>query len=142
MSKQAPPLTQPVEIPAECFNLSRLAQRRFGPTLAFWLPGLPGNLVSVSDTEWRCWNRHLRADLLSWRRFDMGARRSLDAPIACEMTVHHSYSRTVLHRVHAGTAAYLRALLERQPPTETGRLLAWPRLATKARPICAAIIAE
>ena len=128
MPDDALPLTRPVEIPAECFNLSRLAQRRFGPTLQFWLPGLPGNLVSVSATEWRCWNRQLHADLLSWSGFEMSARRALDDPIACEMTVHHSYSRTVLHRVHDSTTVYLRKLLERHRPTERGRLLSWPRV--------------
>ncbi len=133
MLEDALPLTRPAEIPADCFNLSRLAQRRFGSTLQFWLPGLPGNLVNVSETEWRCWNRQLRADLLSWRGFEMGARRALDAPIACEMTVHHSYSRTILHRVHDSTAVYLRKLLERNQPQGSGRVLPWPRQSGGAR---------
>jgi hypothetical protein len=127
MLGDALPLTRPVEIPAECFNLSRLAQRRFGPTLRFGLPGLPGNVVTVSETEWRCWNRQLHADLLSWSGFEIGARRALDAPIACEMTVHHSYSRTVLHRVHDSATVYLRKLLEQHRPTDRGQLLSWPR---------------
>jgi hypothetical protein len=122
------PETRPVEMPAACFNLCRQAQRRFGPRLELWLPGLPGNRVSVSDGERRCCNRRLKADLLTWSDFRVAARRALDEPVVCAMTVHHTYSRTILHRVHDSAADYLRRLLERDVHdlAECGRLLAWP----------------
>jgi hypothetical protein len=116
----------PAEIPAECFNLFRLAQRRCGGALEFALPGLPGNYLRATDQEWRCWNRRLRADLLSWRGFQVTARSALDAPVACEFTIHHPYSRTIVHRVHDAATDYLRRLVAQHTPAERGRVIAWP----------------
>jgi hypothetical protein len=114
------------EISAECFNLVRMAQRHRGPTLEFGLPGLPGNRVRVGETEWRCWNRRLDADLLSWTNFEVTKRRDLNAPVACEMTVHHPYSRTVVHRINDSLTEYLRKLLARHQPAGEAKVLLWP----------------
>ena len=120
------PRSAPAEIPAECFNLFRLAQHRCGGALYFCLPGLPGNYLRATSQEWRCWNRRLRADLLSWHRFQMTARGGLDEPVPCELTVHHPYSRTIVHRVHDAAAEYLRKLVAQHPPETCGQVITWP----------------
>ncbi len=127
------PRTGPAEIPSECFNLFRLAQGRCSGTLEFSLPGLPGNYLRATAREWRCWNRRLRTDLLSWQGFQVTARNRLDEPVACQLTVYHPYSRTIVHRVHDSAADYLRKLLAQHTPAERGRVIAWPGNRGKGR---------
>jgi hypothetical protein len=116
----------PAEIPGECFNLFRRAQRLCGDSLEFCLPGLPGNYLRATDQEWRVWNRRLRADLMSWHGFRVTARSGLAEPVPCELSIHHPYSRTIVHRVHDATTTHLRKLMQQHAPAEGGQVLAWP----------------
>lgn len=116
----------PAEIPGECFNLFRRAQRLCGDSLEFCLPGLPGNYLRATDQEWRVWNRRLRADLMSWHGFRVTARSGLAEPVPCELSIHHPYSRTIVHRVHDAAATHLRKRLEQHAPAAPGQVLAWP----------------
>lgn len=119
----------PCEIPAECYNhLSRL-RRDSGGYLDFGLPGLEGNFLILRGHHWQLWNRRLNKLLLSWQDFRNGERQRLADPVQCTLTVHHSYSRTVIHRVYASiwtfcTRPTLSPSLPANPPL--ARVLALP----------------
>jgi hypothetical protein len=103
----APTLRQePCQVPAECFNRLRIRQKRHGGLLEFALPGLSDNLMRVNGVHWQCWNRPLNTLLLTWHDFQVAQRLALDAPVACTLSVHHSYSRTIIHRVYDSMEEY------------------------------------
>lgn len=113
----------PFLIPANCFNRVRLLQLRSEGSLEFGLPGLPGHHMVLRRHHWPCWNRPLRALLMTWHDFRIRQRDDLDAPVACTLSVHHPYSRTVIHRIHDS----LRQPCARQcPPPSDSTLLGFP----------------
>ncbi|HHI76740.1 MAG TPA: hypothetical protein ENJ94_06155 [Gammaproteobacteria bacterium] len=93
--------TSPFPVPAACFNRLRLLQLRAGGPLEFGLPGLPGLRMVVRRHQWQCWSRPLNALLMTWHDFHLGQRNDLGAPVICTLSVHHSYARTCLYRIHA-----------------------------------------
>ncbi len=122
------PDCRPCRIPAECYNLARLVGRA-SPTgsVALVLPGLSDNVLTLDGRHWSCWNRRLEATLLSWDAFRQGARRSLLDPVDCTLTVHHSYSRTIIHRVYDSLIERLRReLAGRRAAPGRATLHAWP----------------
>jgi hypothetical protein len=88
------------QIPGDCYNLARTAIRRSGGCLTVGLMGLSDNLILLTPSHWRCWNRQLDEDLLSWSGFRNNDRQGLLDPVVCTLTVHHSYSRTIIHRLY------------------------------------------
>ena len=62
--------------------------------------------IRASGTVRQCWNRPLNTLLLTWHDFRIGERHDLAAPIGCTLSVHHSYSRTIIHRVYDSVEAY------------------------------------
>lgn len=100
MSTQTYPCSHTSQIPAECYNRLRLAHSREGGYFQLAVAGLSDNVMLVSGSCWRCWNRRLGVLLISWRDFRSGERTALDQPVSCTMTIHHSYSRTVIHRIY------------------------------------------
>jgi hypothetical protein len=111
---------EPCLIPADCFNRMRIMQKRQGGSLVFALPGLSDNLMQVNGVHWQCWNRPLNTLLLTWHDFRIGERHDLAAPIGCTLSVHHSYSRTIIHRVYDSVEAYC---VQSLPPPEQFTLL-------------------
>jgi len=121
---QAPILkSTPFLIPADCFNRLRLLQLHSKGSLEFGLPGLPGHHMVLRRHHWQCWNRHLRTLLMTWHDFHIHQRDDLGAPVACTLSVHHPYSRTVIHRIHDS----LRQHCARHcPPPRDHTLLGFP----------------
>lgn len=93
-------------VPATCFNRLRLLQQRQAGPLDFALPGLSDNVMLVNGIQWQCWNRPLNTLLLTWHDFRIGQRSNLTAPVECTLSVHHSYSRTIIHRVYTSVENY------------------------------------
>ncbi len=100
MLQPAYPDARHCEIPAECFNMITLARRREGGRLQLRLPDLTDNVMVITADDWRCWNRRLGLLLLSWEGFQNGQRQGLREPVRCTLTLHHSYSRTIIHRIY------------------------------------------
>ena len=121
MGETGYPHSHEFRIPAKCFNLASLARSRSGGRLQIGLPGLSDNVIFLSASNWRCWNRKLNQDLISWRDFRNGHRTALHDPVACTLILHHSYSRTVIHRVYDSLITACRKNLDHQPAGE-GRL--------------------
>jgi hypothetical protein len=96
------PSSQNSQVPAECYNRLRLAYSREGGYFQIPVVGLSDNIMMISGSQWRCWNRKLGVLLISWQDFRTSARTALDQPVPCTMTIHHSYSRTVIHRIYDG----------------------------------------
>lgn len=116
MGQSSERVTRPDEIPGDCYNLARTAIRRSGGCLTLGLMGLSDNLILLTPTHWRCWNRQLDKDLLSWSEFRNTERKGLLDPVGCTVTVHHSYSRTIIHRLyHSLTETLVREVTQYQP---------------------------
>ncbi len=90
------------------------------------LTDLGDNRILLSAQDWRCWNRKLDALLLSWGDFRPAHRNGLDEAVACTLTVHHPYSRTIIHRVYHSLTERLRWELSCRRSVEAGRVIAWP----------------
>ena len=120
------PNVRGAQVPADCYNLSRQLHRVVGDCVDLGLTDLGDNRVLMSPNHWRCWNRKLDALLLSWDDFRPALRNGLGEPVVCTLTVHHPYSRTIIHRVYHSLAERLRWELSCHQPLETGSVLAWP----------------
>jgi hypothetical protein len=110
-------------IPARCFNLAYLARIRTGGYLQLGLPGMSDNLIFLSAPNWRCWNRKLDAELISWSGFQNAKRDGLHEPVACTLTLHHPYSRTIIHRLYDSLITASDRRLGQTKREKTGRLL-------------------
>ena len=110
-------------IPARCFNLAYLARTRANGHLQIGLPGLSDNLIMLSASNWRCWNRRLDQQLISWSNFKNGRRDGVHEPVECTLTLHHSYSRTIIHRLYDSLITATERNLERLNSGTPGRLL-------------------
>jgi hypothetical protein len=98
-----PPLilkSTPFLVPADCFNRLRLLQLHTEGPLEFGLPGLPGHRMVLRRHHWQCWSRPLCTLLMTWHDFRIHQREDLGAPVACTLSLHHPYSRTVIHHIH------------------------------------------
>ncbi|VAW83291.1 hypothetical protein MNBD_GAMMA13-88 [hydrothermal vent metagenome] len=102
MSENTYPSSCISQVPAECYNRLRLAHSREGGCLQLGVAGLSDNVVIINGSGWKCWNRRLGVLLMTWQNFHPGGRTSLDQPVPCTLIVHHSYSRTVIHRLYDG----------------------------------------
>lgn len=121
------PATIPCHVPADCFNLVRLVRKRIGGYVEINLPGMSDNTVVVGEDRWKCRNRKLGEVLLTWEDFRNGERSGLLEPVECTLTLHHSYSRTIIwHLYDSLKTAMQRELAANE--AESGRLtvLAWP----------------
>lgn len=112
-------------IPAVCFNRVRLLHRQRPGTLEFELPGLANNRMQISSREWTCWNDRLGAPLLSWHDFQISDRRSLAEPVPCTLSIHHSYSRTVIFHIYDSLEHYC---TPPRAPGKSGQILSFPTL--------------
>ena len=92
--------TTPFAVPADCFNRLRLLRLRSNGPLEFGLPGLPGIRMVIRRHQWQCWSRPLGALLMTWHDFHTSRRADICSPVACTLSVHHPYARTVIHRIH------------------------------------------
>lgn len=129
------PATIPCQIPADCFNLVRLARKRVGGYLEINLPGLSDNTMVVGDARWRCRNRKLGAVLLTWEDFRNGNRSGLLDPVECSLTMHHSYSRTIIwHLYESLKTAMQRELDGIEPRPSAPMVIAWPLLRIGRQP--------
>lgn len=63
------------------------------------------NVMFLSGSNWRCWNRKLGEHLISWSGFRNGERTALHEPVSCILTLHHSYGRTIIYRVFQSLVA-------------------------------------
>jgi hypothetical protein len=97
MGQLAQTSTQIAKIPGDCYNLAQLARLRAGGYLQI---GLDDNLVFLRVSHWRCRNRRLGEDLLTWSDFRNGDRRGLQEPVECSLAIHHPYARTIIHQVY------------------------------------------
>lgn len=112
-------------IPAVCFNRVRLLQRQRPDVLDFELPGLANNRMQISSREWICWNDRLRAPLLSWHDFEISDRCSLAEPVPCTLSIHHSYSRTVIFHIYESLE---RHCTPARAPGEFGQIFPFPAI--------------
>ena len=125
MPQLAYPDARRCEIPAECFNMISLARRRAGGRLQLRLPDLTDNVMVITGSDWHCWNQKLGL-LLSWEGFRNGDRQRLDEPVSCTLMVHHSYSRTVIHRIYESLKLHLANRYEHRADEPAGRVLTLP----------------
>ncbi len=102
MSTTTYPSSHSSQVPAECYNRLRLAHAREGGCIQLGIVGLSDNIMIINGSRWQCRNRRLGVLLMSWQHFQPGERTSLDQPVACILTLHHAYSRTVIHRLYDG----------------------------------------
>lgn len=102
MNARTYPYSHQDRIPAECYNRLTVARLRAGGYFQLAVAGLSDNIMVISGAQWRCWNRRLGVLLLSWQNFRSRERTALDQPVDCTMTIHHSYSRTIIHRLYDG----------------------------------------
>jgi len=123
MSAQTYPSSQRSLIPAECYNRLRLAHSREGGYFQLAVAGLSDNVMMISGSHWRCWNRRLGVLLISWQDFRTGERTALDQPVSCTMTIHHSYSRTVIHRIYDGLVDTVKRTESSISDTPTARIV-------------------
>lgn len=121
-----PPSTQQCLVPGDCYNMASLARLRAGGYLQVGLTGLSDNVIFLTASRWRCWNRALNQDLLSWGDFRRSTREGLDDPIECTLTVHHPYSRTIIHRVYDSLRERLQHELPPFDSAATDNLLILP----------------
>lgn len=121
------PATRSCHIPADCYNLARLARKRIAGRLELNLPGMLDNTVLLGEHHWKCWNRKLDALLMSWEGFENGNRKGLVDPVECKLTVHHSYSRTIMWHLYDSLKLALKRELDYlAPATEaSSTVLAW-----------------
>jgi len=120
------PVVRPCRVPAPCYNLSQLVRRMARGSVEVRLAGLAENRVLVAEQRWSCWNHRLGTLLLSWEHFRPGLRNGLHEPVDCTLTVHHSYSRTIIHRVYESLAECLHREVQRHRPILGGRVIHWP----------------
>jgi hypothetical protein len=113
-------------VPGDCYNMASLARLRAGGYLQVGLTDLSDNVVFLTASRWRCWNRRLNEDLLSWSDFHPGSRTSLDAPVECTLTIHHPYSRTIIYRVYDSLQRRLQHELLPFDSADTDNLLILP----------------
>jgi hypothetical protein len=118
------PLVRRCQIPADCYNSAFLAQSRRGASLRFGLPGLSDNVMLLSPNLWRCWNRKLDQILVSWSDFEPGKRCALRDPVECSLTLHHSYSRTIIYQIYYSLAQVSERELRQLSSRIDGRILA------------------
>ena len=122
MGETSYPTSQACWIPARCFNLVSLARSRSGGCLQIGLPGMSDNVIFLSGSHWSCWNRKLNQQLISWRDFKNGQRIALHDAVECTLVLHHSYSRTVIHRVFDGLITACQEHLDQQHGDKGGLL--------------------
>lgn len=106
MQKSLAISTQACEIPAEIFNRISLVRNKAEGYLSFELPGLSNNVLVITRSEWRCYNRRLDNLLLTWNKFHNGQRQNLAEPLKCLLTVHHPYSLAIIHRIYDSIRNY------------------------------------
>ena len=123
MGQSSDRVTRPDQIPGDCYNLARLAIRRADGCVTLGLAGMSDNLILLAPTHWRCWNRQLDEDLLSWSGFRNADRLSLLDPVDCIQTVHHSYARTIIHHVYHCLRESLQRELQQHRPPEQGAVI-------------------
>lgn len=108
------------EVPAQCYNLVQHARRRAGGQLTV---GLTDNLMFLSASRWVCWNRRLQTELLTWSDFNAHRRDALHEPVTCQLTVNHSYSRTIIHHVYDSLEQRLETELSGFEPHQGGEVI-------------------
>ena len=123
MGEMSYPSEHNCRISAKCFNLVHLARVGAEGYLQMGLPGMSDNMILLSASHWRCWNRQLDTQLISWRGFKRGKRNGLHEPVECTLTLHHAYSRTVIHRIYESLIEASERRLRYSQGESTGSLL-------------------
>jgi len=123
MGQLAQPSTRQCLVPGDCYNMARLARLRAGGYLEI---GMADNVVFLSASNWRCRSRKLGEDLLGWTDFRSSNRLGLRDPVECTLTVHHPFSRTIIHQIYDSLMARLRQEQPRVDEPDTRALLILP----------------
>ncbi len=100
------PQGQTDEIPADIFNSLNRMRLQSGGFFDFGLPGMGENRMILRGHHWQLWNTKIDKLLISWSEFRNGERQGLHEPVKCVMTVHHSYSRTVIFHLFDSMQAF------------------------------------
>ncbi len=120
------PSSRSCQIPADCYNLTRLARHRADDYRLFPLPGLGDNVMYLGERNWCLWNRKLNTLLMSWGNFRNAERTGLSQPVECTLTIHHSYSRTLIHRINYCVQTYMARELQRHQARGDATIIQWP----------------
>jgi len=95
-------------VPAELFNLVRLALMRLENPMRFPVPGLKHIEVLLDNETWICVDSSLNdIPVLAWTEFEASHRDSLVDPIACLYYTYHAHADKIFDSVVDYMADYL-----------------------------------
>ena len=112
-------------VPAELFNLVRLALMRLGNPLRFPITGLKNLEIMLDDETWICVDSSLNdIPVLAWTEFEASHRDSLVEPISCQYYTYHAHADKIFDTVVEYMADYLDSKLHGsvQNDTSTSKL--------------------
>lgn len=100
--------SETTSVPAELFNLVRLALIRLGNPLRFSVKGLKDLDLMLDNETWICVDSSLNdIPVLAWTEFEAGHRESLVEPIACRYYTYHAHADKIFDTVVEFMADYL-----------------------------------
>ena len=100
--------SEKTSVPAELFNLVRLALVRLGSPLQFPVPGLKNIEITLDAETWVCSDSSLNdIPILAWTEFEASHRESLVEPIICQYYTYHIHADKIFDTVVEYLADYL-----------------------------------
>jgi len=101
-------------VPAEFFNLVKLALLRLKSPIEFSIPDLKNIEILLDEETWICFDSSLNdIPILAWTDFEIAHRETLHEPISCQLYCYHMHAKKILDKVMQETHSILDARLHK-----------------------------
>ena len=112
--------TRQSTVPAEHFNLARMALKRLKNPLRITLPKLRSLDLILEDDAWIVVDRELNdVPVLAWLEF-VTKNRALHEPVPCRQNLYHMHGKIIVDKTLDAMALILGELLADAYPEEPG----------------------